>query len=115
MLAHDIDALRLSSSRTIAVATVSIISRLLHPTVRSTSATALKLQASNFTPYDLWLQVMKRQLTGGVAGPGADTCMLLESDPERFLELGRSKDGAYVTVNSNSKTSSEVLLTMLSG
>lgn len=55
------------------------------------------------------LQVMARRLAGGAAGPGADACLLLEADPERFLELGRTKDGAYVTINSNSKTSSEVL------
>ena len=46
-------------------------------------------------------------------GAGIDTCLLLESDPSRFLELGRTKDGAYVTVNSNSKTSSEVWLPLV--
>ena len=34
--------------------------------------------------------------------------MLEEPDPQRFLELSRTKDGAYVAINSNSKTDSEV-------
>ena len=51
---------------------------------------------------------MVRRLAGGGAGLCGDTCLLEEADVERFLELGRTKDGAYVTVNSNSKTSSEV-------
>ncbi len=36
--------------------------------------------------------------------------MLEEPDPQRFLELSRTKDGAYVAINSNSKTDSEVWL-----
>jgi protease II len=35
--------------------------------------------------------------------------LLEEADPSCFLHLGRTKDGALLTINSNSKTSSEVL------
>ena len=50
------------------------------------------------------MQVMQRDLRSGEP----DVCLLEEPDPRRFLELTRTKDGAYVTVNSNSKTDSEV-------
>jgi protease II len=53
------------------------------------------------------MQVVRRQLTG--AGSGRDEVLLQEADPSCFLHLGRTKDGALLTINSNSKTSSEVL------
>ena len=49
-------------------------------------------------------QVMVRHLS--TAQP--DACVLEEPDPQRFLELSRTKDGAYVAINSNSKIDSEV-------
>ena len=55
-----------------------------------------------------WHQVMLRRLDGNATGrPDADACLLKEPDPQRFLELSRTKDGAYVVINSNSKTDSE--------
>ncbi len=33
--------------------------------------------------------------------------MLEEPEPQRFLELGRSKDGRMLTLNASTKTSSE--------
>jgi protease II len=42
-----------------------------------------------------------------MSGLGADVCLLEESDPQRFLALSRTKDGAFVVINSNSKTDSE--------
>lgn len=50
--------------------------------------------------------MVRRQLTG--AGSGRDEVLLQEADPSCFLHLGRTKDGAFLTINSNSKTSSEV-------
>ena len=38
----------------------------------------------------------------------ADQCTLQEDQPECFLELATTNDGAYVTINSNAKTASEV-------
>ena len=37
-----------------------------------------------------------------------DRCILQEDQPECFLELAATNDGAYITVNSNAKTASEV-------
>lgn len=37
-----------------------------------------------------------------------DQCILQEDQPECFLELATTNDGAYVTINSNAKTASEV-------
>ena len=37
-----------------------------------------------------------------------DQCLLIEDKEDCFLELTKTLDGAYVTINSNSKTSSEV-------
>ena len=37
-----------------------------------------------------------------------DRCILREDKPECFLELATTNDGAYVTLNSNAKTASEV-------
>lgn len=37
-----------------------------------------------------------------------DVCVLQEDSQECFLELATTLDGAFVTINSNSKTSSEV-------
>lgn len=53
-------------------------------------------------------KVIRRKLSG--AGSGRDEVVLQEATASRFLHLGRTKDGAFVTVNSNSKTSSEVHL-----
>ena len=50
------------------------------------------------------MQVMLRHL----GTEEADVCLLAEPDQQRFLELSRTKDGAYVAINSNSKTDSEV-------
>lgn len=49
---------------------------------------------------------MRRKLSG--SGSGRDEVVLEEPDASRFLALGRTKDGAFVTLNSNSRTSSEV-------
>lgn len=38
----------------------------------------------------------------------ADQCVLQEDNPECFLELATTSDGAYITINSNAKTASEV-------
>ena len=51
-------------------------------------------------------QVVRRRVSG--VGSSRDEVVLEEADPARFLQLGRTKDGAYVTINSSSKTSSEV-------
>ncbi|KAK9845992.1 hypothetical protein WJX81_007901 [Elliptochloris bilobata] len=53
-------------------------------------------------PYQAWV----RQLGQG----GRGRLLLEEAEPERFLELGRSKDGQIVTLNASTKTSSEVHL-----
>ena len=37
-----------------------------------------------------------------------DHCILQEDQPECFLELAATNDGAYITINSNAKTASEV-------
>lgn len=37
-----------------------------------------------------------------------DLCLLTEDREDSFLELAMTSDGAYVTINSNSKSSSEV-------
>ena len=37
-----------------------------------------------------------------------DQCLLTEDREDCFLELAMTLDGAYVTINSNSKSSSEV-------
>ena len=37
-----------------------------------------------------------------------DVCLLQEDDKRCCLELATTLDGTYVTINSNSKTSSEV-------
>ncbi len=47
-----------------------------------------------------------------VVGAGGEDTVLEEHDPARFLTLGTTKDGALVTVNANSKTSCEVLLSL---
>lgn len=57
----------------------------------------------------LGLQVMLRHLSRGIP----DVCLLEEADPQRFLELSRTKDGAYVAINSNSKTDSEVRMPII--
>jgi hypothetical protein len=41
----------------------------------------------------------------GQSGPGQR--LLEEPEPQRFLELGRSKDGRMLTLNASTKTSSE--------
>ena len=52
--------------------------------------------------------MMLRRLNGDAAtGLKTDVCLLEEPDPQRFLALSRTKDGAYVVINSNSKTESE--------
>ena len=38
----------------------------------------------------------------------ADQCILQEDQPECFLEVAATNDGAYITINSNAKTASEV-------
>ena len=38
----------------------------------------------------------------------ADHCILQEDQPECFLELAATNDGAYITINSNAKTASQV-------
>ena len=37
-----------------------------------------------------------------------DHCILQEDQPECFLELTATNDGAYIIINSNAKTASEV-------
>lgn len=46
-----------------------------------------------------------------VVGSGGTTKIFQEPDPTRFVSLGTTKDGALVTINSNTKTSSEVRIT----
>ena len=49
-------------------------------------------------------QVVRRRLSGG----HGDEVVLREDDASRFLALTATKDGAVVTINASSKTSSEV-------
>lgn len=51
------------------------------------------------------LQVMLHRLGQQQA---ADRCILQEDQPDCFLELATTSDGAYITINSNAKTASEV-------
>lgn len=53
----------------------------------------------------LALQVMLHRLGQQQA---ADQCILQEDQPECFLELASTNDGAYITINSNAKSASEV-------
>lgn len=53
----------------------------------------------------LTLQVMLHRLGQQQA---ADQCILQEDQPACFLELAATNDGAYITINSNAKTASEV-------
>ena len=41
-----------------------------------------------------------------------DECLLHEQHEDCFLELGMTLDGEYVTINSSTKTSSEVSLAL---
>ncbi|KAI3438624.1 hypothetical protein D9Q98_001046 [Chlorella vulgaris] len=55
-----------------------------------------------------------RVVSYNVAGAGGDggalTCIYQEADERFFVELGRTKDWAFLTLNCNSKSSSEVRL-----
>lgn len=51
------------------------------------------------------LQVMLHRLGQQQA---SDQCILQEDHPECFIELATTSDGAYITINSNAKTASEV-------
>ncbi|KAL3150348.1 hypothetical protein ABBQ32_000191 [Trebouxia sp. C0010 RCD-2024] len=54
-------------------------------------------------PYKVMLHRLGQQ-------QAADRCILQEDQPDCFLELATTSDGAYITINSNAKTASEVHL-----
>jgi hypothetical protein len=58
------------------------------------------------------VQVYRQQVVAGpeAQGRGAAAAELLLQEPDeaRFLQLGRTKDWRYVSINSNSKLSCEV-------
>lgn len=51
-------------------------------------------------------QAVRRKVVGAEE---AEEILLTEDDPARFMTVGATKDNAFVTVNTNSKTSCEVI------
>lgn len=60
------------------------------------------------------LKVMLREMGHQM---GKDSCLMEELDEQFYVHVGRTKDYQYLTINANSKTSSEVCLifNLLSG
>ena len=61
-------------------------------------------------PYQVWRQLVCLSKNGCSLRGMSELCFE-EKDEQFFLELQRTKDGKYVTISSNSKTTSEVWVT----
>ena len=61
-------------------------------------------------PYQVWRQLVCLSKNGCSLKGKGELCFE-ENDEQFFVELQRTKDGKYVTISSNSKTTSEVWVT----